>query len=104
MAASMTPQASESSVLDALRAVRDPDLRQDIVALGFIKNLRICDGNAAFSIELTTPACPVKDLMKAEAEPPRRSPRRSGERADVQPVTIAPELAAAAAAAALAAS
>ena len=68
MAASMTPQASESSVLDALRAVRDPDLRQDIVALGFIKNLRICDGNAAFSIELTTPACPVKDLMKAEAE------------------------------------
>jgi ATP-binding protein involved in chromosome partitioning len=38
------------------------------VALGFIKNLRICDGNAAFSIELTTPACPVKDLMKAEAE------------------------------------
>ena len=38
------------------------------MALGFIKNLRICDGNAAFSIELTTPACPVKDLMKAEAE------------------------------------
>ena len=42
--------------------------------------------------------------MKAEAEPPWRSPRRSGERADVQPVTIAPELAAAAALAALAAS
>lgn len=68
MSANTTPQASESSVLDALRAVRDPDLGQDIVALGFIKNLRICDGNAAFSIELTTPACPVKDLMKEQAE------------------------------------
>ena len=68
MAASTSPQASESSVLDALRAVRDPDLGQDIVALGFVKQLRICDGTAAFSIELTTPACPVKDLMKEQAE------------------------------------
>jgi ATP-binding protein involved in chromosome partitioning len=59
---------SDAAVLDALRAVRDPDLHQDIVALGFVKNLKICGGNVAFSIELTTPACPVKDLMKAQAE------------------------------------
>jgi ATP-binding protein involved in chromosome partitioning len=59
---------SESQVLDALRAVQDPDLNKDIVALGFIKDLRICAGSVAFSIELTTPACPVKDLMKAQAE------------------------------------
>lgn len=58
----------ENQVLEALRAVRDPDLGRDIVDLGFVKNLRICDGNAAFSIELTTPACPVKDQLKAEAE------------------------------------
>ncbi|HEX5051081.1 MAG TPA: Mrp/NBP35 family ATP-binding protein [Planctomycetota bacterium] len=59
---------TESAVLEALRAVRDPDLHQDIVALGFVKDLRICGGNVAFAIELTTPACPVKDLMRSQAE------------------------------------
>jgi ATP-binding protein involved in chromosome partitioning len=59
---------SEAVVLDALRAVRDPDLHQDIVTLGFVKDLRICGGSVAFAIELTTPACPVKDLMKSQAE------------------------------------
>lgn len=59
---------TDASVLEALRAVRDPDLHQDIVSLGFVKDLRVCGGNVAFSIELTTPACPVKDLMKAQAE------------------------------------
>lgn len=68
MAAELSRSPTDSAVLEALRAVRDPDLGQDIVALGFVKNLRICDGSVAFSIELTTPACPVKDLMKAEAE------------------------------------
>jgi len=60
--------ATEARVLEALRAVRDPDLGRDIVDLGFVKDLRIRDGNAAFSIELTTPACPVKDQLKAAAE------------------------------------
>ncbi|MEM7202741.1 MAG: Mrp/NBP35 family ATP-binding protein [Planctomycetota bacterium] len=59
---------SEPQVLESLRVVQDPDLGRDIVALGFIKDLRICGGNVAFTIELTTPACPVKDQMKAEAE------------------------------------
>jgi ATP-binding protein involved in chromosome partitioning len=59
---------AEAAVLEALRSVQDPDLHQDIVTLGFIKDLRICGGNVAFQIELTTPACPVKDLMKAQAE------------------------------------
>ncbi len=59
---------TEAQVLDALRAVQDPDLNKDIVTLGFIKDLRVCAGSIAFSIELTTPACPVKDLMKAQAE------------------------------------
>lgn len=63
-----TAALTESSVLDALRAVQDPDLRQDIVALGFVKDLRICGRNVAFAIELTTPACPVKDLMREQAE------------------------------------
>jgi ATP-binding protein involved in chromosome partitioning len=55
-------------VLQALSGVMDPDLRRDIVSLGFIKNLVIDEGTVSFDIELTTPACPVKDLMKAQAE------------------------------------
>ncbi len=58
---------TEQQVLDALRAVIDPDLRRDIVSLGFVKDVKICDGTVGFKIELTTPACPVKDLMKAQA-------------------------------------
>jgi len=54
-------------VLDALRRVQDPDLHQDIVALGFIKDLRVEQGRVSFAIQLTTPACPVKDLMKEQA-------------------------------------
>jgi len=54
-------------VLDALKVVRDPDLNRDIVSLGFIKNLKIEDGRVGFTIELTTPACPVKDQMRDQA-------------------------------------
>jgi ATP-binding protein involved in chromosome partitioning len=55
------------AVLNALRAVVDPDLRKDIVSLGFVKDLTIADGRASFTIELTTPACPVKDQMRDQA-------------------------------------
>jgi len=58
---------SETAVLEALRSVTDPDLHRDIVSLGFVKNLAIDDGRVRFTIELTTPACPVKDQMQAEA-------------------------------------
>ena len=54
-------------ILDALRGVRDPDLHKDIVTLGFVKNLAIDGGRVSFTIELTTPACPVKDQMRDQA-------------------------------------
>jgi len=56
-----------AGVLDALKVVRDPDLHKDIVSLGFIKDLDINAGTVSFSIELTTPACPVKDQMRDQA-------------------------------------
>jgi len=59
---------SESEVLKALSQVQDPDLRKDIVSLGFIKHLKIKGGDVSFSVELTTPACPVKDQLKKECE------------------------------------
>jgi len=54
--------------LSVLRGVQDPDLHKDIVALGFVKDIRIDGEKVDFTIELTTPACPVRDEMKAEAE------------------------------------
>ena len=59
---------TEEQVKDALRAVQDPDLHKDIVTLGFVKDVKIDGGEVDFTVELTTPACPVKDQMKAEAE------------------------------------
>lgn len=54
-------------ILDALRHVKDPDLNRDIVSLGFVKDLKVCDGVVSFAIELTTPACPVREQMKEQA-------------------------------------
>jgi ATP-binding protein involved in chromosome partitioning len=58
---------SEKQVLDAMRHIIDPDLHQDIVTLGFVKNIKIDQGRVSFEIELTTPACPVKDRFKRQA-------------------------------------
>src|SRR3954471_8320572 len=56
-----------AAVLGQLKVVKDPDLHKDIVELGFIKDLTIDGGRVSFSIELTTPACPVKDQMRDQA-------------------------------------
>jgi ATP-binding protein involved in chromosome partitioning len=58
---------TEAAVLEALRVVQDPDLHKDIVTLGFVKRLRLDGGRVSFAIELTTPACPVKDMMRDQA-------------------------------------
>ena len=57
----------QAAVLEALKVVRDPDLGRDIVSLGFIKDLVVDGGRVAFTIELTTPACPVKDQMRDQS-------------------------------------
>jgi ATP-binding protein involved in chromosome partitioning len=59
---------TREAVLDALRKIQDPDLFQDIVSLGFVQDVGIEGGKVKVRINLTTPACPVKDQMKGEAE------------------------------------
>jgi ATP-binding protein involved in chromosome partitioning len=63
----MAVSVEGDAVLQSLRVVIDPDLRRDIVSLGFIKDLSISGGHVSFAIELTTPACPVKDQMREQA-------------------------------------
>jgi ATP-binding protein involved in chromosome partitioning len=61
-------KVTETIILEALKAVEDPDLKRDIVSLGFIKELKMDGKKVSFSIELTTPACPMKERLKQEAE------------------------------------
>jgi ATP-binding protein involved in chromosome partitioning len=65
---SPSPSVTTDLVLEALRHVQDPDLHRDIVALGFVKNLVIEGGAVRFDVELTTPACPVKEDLKRQCE------------------------------------
>ena len=58
---------TEEHVLGVLKNVLDPDLRKDIVSLGFIRNLKIDGGAVRFDLNLTTPACPVRDQMRDQA-------------------------------------
>ena len=55
------------SVLDSLRPIVDPDFGRSIVDLGFVKDIAIDGERVAFKIELTTPACPVKDEFQRQA-------------------------------------
>src|SRR6266513_3086876 len=64
----MAVSTHDQEVLDALRVVHDPDLHRDIVTLGFVQHLQIDPkGGVAFDINLTTPACPVKDDLRDQA-------------------------------------
>src|SRR3990172_988579 len=59
---------TEEAVLNSLRSVKDPDLKRDVVSLGFIKKLNIEGGRVSFDLEPPTPACPIKDQLKTAAE------------------------------------
>jgi len=60
--------ATKEEILQALSAIIDPDLHKDIVTLGFVKELVLNGSTASFSIQLTTPACPMKNQFKQKAE------------------------------------
>ncbi len=68
MSETFTETITEEIVLNALRAVKDPDLHKDIVSLNMIRDIKICGGIVSFRFVLTTPACPVRDQLKFEAE------------------------------------
>jgi ATP-binding protein involved in chromosome partitioning len=55
---------TEAAILNALSNVQEPDLGKDLVTLNMIKDITIEGNKVAFTIVLTTPACPMKDLMK----------------------------------------
>lgn len=55
---------TKEDILKALSNVQEPDLGKDLVTLNMVKDIEINDNKVSFTIVLTTPACPMKDLMK----------------------------------------
>ncbi|MBC8110998.1 MAG: Mrp/NBP35 family ATP-binding protein [Verrucomicrobia bacterium] len=59
---------SEEAILKALATVEEPDLKRDLVSLGMIKDLTVKDLEVSFTIILTTPACPLKNVIQQRCE------------------------------------
>lgn len=55
---------TKERVLEALKNVEDPDLKKDLVTLGMIKDIELNGKNISFTVVLTTPACPLKELIR----------------------------------------
>ncbi|MCG3181624.1 MAG: Iron-sulfur cluster carrier protein [Phycisphaerae bacterium] len=64
----MSNERIKEQITDALRGVMDPELHQDIVKLKMVKSVAVCDGAVRVEIELTTPACPLKDVIRKDVE------------------------------------
>jgi ATP-binding protein involved in chromosome partitioning len=62
-----TESLTEAAILDALRHVQEPELGRDIVTLNMVKTIAVDGSTVAFTIELTTPACPLKDEIESNA-------------------------------------
>lgn len=58
---------TKEKVLSALSTVMDPELHKDLVALNMIKDVQVSGGKVSFSIELTTPACPLRTKIESDA-------------------------------------
>jgi ATP-binding protein involved in chromosome partitioning len=54
---------TKQQILEALKNVEDPDLKKDLVTLGMIKDLQVEGKRVNFTVVLTTPACPMKELI-----------------------------------------
>lgn len=59
---------TKDRVLEALRTVNDPELHRDLVSLNMVKNIAVCDGLVRVQIELTTPACPLREPIRRDIE------------------------------------
>jgi ATP-binding protein involved in chromosome partitioning len=57
---------TENMILNALRGVNDPELRHNVVELGFIQDIDIVENDVHVSIQLTTPHCPFADAIVAQ--------------------------------------
>ncbi len=62
----MGTPVTEAMVYEALKKVMDPELKHDIVKLGFIQEMDIVDDYVHLEIQLTTPNCPFAESIVAQ--------------------------------------
>src|SRR4028119_318938 len=55
---------TREQILAALSTVQEPDLGKDLVTLNMVKDIAISGNDVSFTVVLTTPACPLKDLIR----------------------------------------
>jgi ATP-binding protein involved in chromosome partitioning len=58
---------SKEEVLDALRLVTDPELHRDLVTLNMVREIQVDGGRVTFTLNLTTPACPLRSKIEQDA-------------------------------------
>ena len=56
-------ELTKENILEALKNVEDPDFKQDIVTLGMVRDLTVVGKKVSFTVMLTTPACPMKEML-----------------------------------------
>ncbi|MEY4114832.1 MAG: hypothetical protein RLZ76_1525 [Bacteroidota bacterium] len=56
------------AILKALSTVEEPDLKKDLVTLQMVKDIKLNDSSVEFTIVLTTPACPLKEVIRRNCE------------------------------------
>lgn len=59
---------SKEQVIEALRTVNDPEIHKDLVSLGMVKAVEVEEGRVRVQIQLTTPACPLKNVIGGDVE------------------------------------
>ena len=59
---------TQENIIAALSTVQDPELHRDIVSLGMVKNLAVNNGRVSFTVELTTPACPLRETIENDCK------------------------------------
>ena len=64
----MAEQVTQEKIIEQLRTVQDPELNRDLVSLNMIENVSVSNGTVKFTIVLTTPACPLKSKIQADAK------------------------------------
>ena len=55
---------TKEAVIEALSQVQEPDLGKDLVTLNMVKDIEIDGKNVSFTVILTTPACPLKEMIE----------------------------------------
>ena len=63
----MSTSITQQTVINTLKTVMDPELHKDLVTLKMIQDVKVSGSDVSFTIELTTPACPLENKIEQDA-------------------------------------